>query len=129
MYKYVFIILAVSIFFLFKQFEQSNSFNKNEINRLILLTENLKKFYTPTDSIYVASDRNAREMLFKSQLVVAPNITIEYAKGKVPSNSFILFVDDKTITDSIINSDPIFSKASLYHTSDSLFSVTLYKTE
>jgi len=101
----------------------------NNIDQLEFSLAKVKLTVPPSETIYFFSNNpaNEAEIRFKTQFVLVPRIVASSKIEDIPANSYIVFVDDKTVSASSSDTEKLASLSTFLHATNNDFIVTLLK--
>ena len=101
----------------------------NNIDQLEFSMAKVKLTVPASETIYFFSNNpaNETEIRYKTQFVLVPRIVTTAKVEEIPANSFILFVDDKTVSAAESEIAKITSGATFLHATNNDFIVSLLK--
>ena len=101
----------------------------NNIDQLEFSLAKVKLTVPPSETIYFFSNNpaNETEIRYKTQFVLVPRVVASAKMEEIPANSYIVFVDDKTVTAIESEIAKITSGSTFLHATNNDFIVSLLK--
>ena len=101
----------------------------NNIDQLEIALSKVKESVPASESVYFFSNNpaNEAEIRFKTQFVLVPRIVVSAKLEEIPKGSYLLFVDDKSVSASEIEVAEVVRQSTFLHSTNNDFIVSLLK--